>query len=101
MNGIFLIISNLSPFALSPSKGERNVFEQRAIVVSQKSVTYLQRHSGQAGDSAKGRISLRLKLARAGIQDFEGPLDSRLHGNDDHGGPMFSYNFWDKTLGIR
>ncbi|MBI1998338.1 MAG: hypothetical protein HYU31_04320 [Deltaproteobacteria bacterium] len=35
---------------------------------------------------------------RAGIQDFEGPLDSRLRGNDDRGAPMFLYKFWHGTL---
>jgi hypothetical protein len=41
------------------------------------------RHSGQVGDSTKGRISLGLKLTRAGIQSFAGPLDSRFRGNDE------------------
>jgi hypothetical protein len=34
-------------------------------------VTESNRHSGQAGDSASGRISLRLKLARPGIQEIQ------------------------------
>jgi len=37
---------------------------------------------------------------RAGIQDFEGPLDSRLRGNDEGNTPNFSWKFSCRTLDV-
>ena len=56
------------------------------------------RHSGQADDSAEGRISLRLKLARPGIQENQKLLDTRFRGYD--GGALLIYfaNFSSRTL---
>ena len=47
-----------------------------ASVVVPKSVESFRRHSGQAGDSVGGRISLRLKLERSGIQKIQKLLDT-------------------------
>jgi hypothetical protein len=41
---------------------------------------FLERHSGRAGDSAEGRISIKLKLARPGIQQI---LNNRFRGYDE------------------
>jgi hypothetical protein len=38
------------------------------------------RHSGQGGDSAEGRISLRLKPAPPGIHENQKRLDTRFAG---------------------
>jgi hypothetical protein len=39
-------------------------------------------HSGRAGDSAEGRISLRPKLAPPGIKENPKLLDTRFRGYD-------------------
>ena len=56
------------------------------------------RHSGQAGDSAGGRISLRLKLARPGIQENQKLLDTRFRGYDGGGLLIYFANFSSRTL---
>ena len=69
------------------------MFQQPASVVSPKFAASVCRHSGQVGDSAEGRISLRLKLARPGIQEIPVKLDYRFRGNDERETPTYSVNF--------
>jgi hypothetical protein len=66
-----------------------------------ESVEQFGRHSGRAGDSRQRRISLRLKLARPGIQENQKLLDTRFRGYDGGGRSLFYFaNFSSRTLAI-
>jgi hypothetical protein len=80
-------------------------YVEKSLLYSLDSSDLSDSHSGQAGDSAEGRISLRLKLARPGIYPlFVSPLAKGeilwgfwipcLRGNDGLERPDFVNELW-------